>query len=102
MTSPQSELVGAGKSVLVGPVHYADLCPEGRQLLLEAGFTLIENPGERPYTFEDMEPYLGTIDAVIAGVEVWDEKVFSLAPNLRAIGRLGVGLDNLDLDAAAA
>jgi D-3-phosphoglycerate dehydrogenase len=102
MTSQQSELVGSGRSVLVGPVRYAELCPEGRQMLLDAGFTLIENPSERPYTFEDMEPYLGTVDAVIAGVEVWDEKVFAVTPNLRAIGRLGVGLDNLDLEAAAA
>lgn len=102
MNSHHPEPVGEGKNVLVGPVRYSELCPEGRQLLLDAGFTLIENPSERPYTFEDMLPYLGTTHAAVAGVELWNEQVFNLAPGLRAIGRLGVGLDNVDLDAAAA
>jgi D-3-phosphoglycerate dehydrogenase len=102
MTAPQTGPVGAGKSILIGPVRYAELCPDGRELLLDAGFSLIENPGERPYTFEDMVPYLGQIHGAVAGVELWNEQVLGLAPNLRAIGRLGVGLDNLDLDAAAA
>lgn len=102
MTLPPTDSVGSGKSVLVGPVRYEELCPDGRQLLLDAGFTLIENPSERPYTFEDMLPYLGQVDAAVAGVELWNEQALALAPNLRAIGRLGVGLDNVDLDAAAA
>lgn len=89
------------KGVLVGPVRYEALCAAGRRLLIDAGFNLIENPGERPYEAADMAPFLPQIEAAISGVEVWDEETLALAPNLRVIARLGVGLDNVDLEAAA-
>jgi D-3-phosphoglycerate dehydrogenase len=94
--------VGAGKTVVVGPVHYEQLCEAGRTLLLEAGFTLDENLGALPYEFSDLEPRLATADAAISGVELWNQRVFDAAPNLKIISRLGVGLDNIDLPAARA
>lgn len=46
---------------------------------------------------------LETADAVIAGaVRRWDGAACSLGPNLRVISRLGVGYDNVDVDAADA
>lgn len=39
-------------------------------------------------------------DAVIAGTEPFTKKVLESAPNLRVISRVGVGLDNIDMDAA--
>jgi D-3-phosphoglycerate dehydrogenase / 2-oxoglutarate reductase len=98
----QTTTVGSGKQVLVGPVRYGALCAAGHRLLVNAGFDLIENASERPYEFPDLVPHLPHIDAVIGGVEVWDEKAIALAPRLRIIARLGVGLDNIDLEAAAA
>ena len=39
-------------------------------------------------------------EAVIAGTERFGKNVFSASPDLRIISRVGVGIDNIDLDAA--
>jgi D-3-phosphoglycerate dehydrogenase len=94
--------VGADRHILVGPVHYRKLCPAGRRLLEDAGFTLLENESTRPWTGADLAPLLGRADAAICGVEEYSREILEQAPRLRVIARLGVGLDNIDLDAARA
>ena len=39
-------------------------------------------------------------DAAIVGCDIWDETILSKAEKLKAIARFGVGIDNLDLEAA--
>lgn len=95
-TSP----IGAGRTVIVGPVRYPELCASGRTLLLEHGFTLVENDSTVPWTPEQLHDLIATADAAVAGVEVYDAEALSRAPRLQIISRLGVGLDNIDLDAA--
>lgn len=94
--------VGAGHTVIVGAVRYAELCSAGRQLLLDTGFSLIENETTVPWTADDMASLLPLASAAICGVEVYDEASFAAAPQLKIISRLGVGLDNIDLPAARA
>ncbi len=50
---------------------------------------------------EDLVAQVGDADALIirSGVKITPE-VFAAAPNLKAIARAGVGVDNIDLDAA--
>ena len=62
-----------------------------QKLLEESGCKIIENPYGRPYTFEELKAIVGDIDAVVCGVDTWDEAVFALAPRLKAIARFGVG-----------
>jgi D-3-phosphoglycerate dehydrogenase / 2-oxoglutarate reductase len=90
---------GAGRTVLVGPVRYAELCSDGRDMLIKEGFDLVENPASTPYTYAELPDLLRTAHAAVAGVEVYDEDVLAAAPRLKVIARLGVGLDNIDLDA---
>jgi D-3-phosphoglycerate dehydrogenase len=90
---------GAGRTVLVGPVRYAELCSDGRDMLIKEGFDLVENPASTPYTHAELPDLLRTAHAAVAGVEVYDEDVLAAAPRLKVIARLGVGLDNIDLDA---
>jgi D-3-phosphoglycerate dehydrogenase len=91
---------GAGKTVIVGAVRYAELCGSGRDLLVRNGFRLIENDSTVPWTPEQIGAVIGTADAAVAGVEVYDASVMARAERLRIISRLGVGLDNVDLAAA--
>lgn len=92
-----SSPVGHGHSVIVGPVRYAELCPAGRALLVENGFTLVENNRSTPWTAADLTPLLSTASASVCGVEVFDRDIIAAAPGLKIISRLGVGLDNIDL-----
>ncbi|MFB4352404.1 phosphoglycerate dehydrogenase [Microbacterium sp. LS_15] len=94
--------VGAGRTVIVGAVRYAELCGRGRQLLLDNGFTLVENETTVPWTAAQLRSHVGAADAAVAGVEVFDAAALAAAPALRIISRLGVGLDNVDLPAARA
>ena len=86
--------------VLVTATNYSRYCQAGKKILEDAGCEIIENPHGRPYTYEELCGIVGEIDGVVAGVDTWNEDVFRLAPNLKAIARFGVGVDNIDLNAA--
>lgn len=85
------------KKVLVTATNYSLLCPEAKKLLEEGGCEIIENRVGRPHTFEELVPLVADIDGVVAGVDMWDEAVFRLAPKLKVIARFGVGVDNIDV-----
>lgn len=40
------------------------------------------------------------MDGVIVGVDTWNEEIFQSAPKLKCLARFGVGVDNIDLNAA--
>lgn len=44
---------------------------------------------------------LSGVDAVLAGLDRFDESVFARTPRLRVVARYGAGVDNVDLAAAA-
>ena len=52
-------------------------------------------------TREQLLPFLGDIDALIAGGERMSPDLFALAPKLRVIARTGVGYDLIDVAAAS-
>ncbi|MDQ4213498.1 phosphoglycerate dehydrogenase [Microbacterium capsulatum] len=95
--SGTSEPIGAGRTVIVGAVRYAELCGRGRQLLVDNGFTLVENETTVPWAADELQALIGAADAAVAGVEVFDADALARTESLRIISRLGVGLDNVDL-----
>jgi D-3-phosphoglycerate dehydrogenase len=88
------------KTILVTATNYSALCLEAKALLEGAGCRVIENEHGRPLTFEEIKPLAPEIDAVVAGVDTWNEAIFAIAPRLKAIARFGVGVDNIDVAAA--
>ncbi|WP_228552289.1 phosphoglycerate dehydrogenase [Gracilibacillus salitolerans] len=86
--------------VLVTATNYSTLCAEAKQLLEQNGCEVVENPHDRPMTFNELKEVVSDIDAVVAGVDTWNEEVFRLAPRLKVISRFGVGVDNIDLEKA--
>ncbi|MBT9607938.1 phosphoglycerate dehydrogenase [Microbacterium sp.] len=97
--TPATSSIGHGRTVIVGPVRYAELCGTGRRMLLDHGFTLVENESTVPWTQAELHELLQGADAAVAGVEVYDAEALQHADRLQIISRLGVGLDNIDLDA---
>ena len=87
------------KVVLIGATNYGENCKIGKELLERHGFSVIENPYQRPLTKMEQKKYLSEICAVSSGNEVWDREMISKAPNLKIISRFGVGYDNIDVEA---
>jgi phosphoglycerate dehydrogenase-like enzyme len=54
-----------------------------------------------PFGPDELTEILGGVDAVLAGLDRFDESVFSRTPELRVVVRYGSGVDNVDLAAAA-
>ncbi len=86
--------------VLVTATNYTRYCSKGKKILTDAGLEVVENPHQRPYTSSELCRIISDIDAVVAGVDRWDEQIFSRASRLKVIARFGVGVDNIDLEAA--
>lgn len=76
------------------------IAPEGVQKLRDAGFEVVEKPGLSP---EELKAEIVDYDALIvrSATKVRAE-IIDAAENLKAIGRAGVGLDNVDREAAEA
>lgn len=88
------------KNVLVTATNYSALCAEGKKLFEDSGWNVIENPFGRPMTFDELKTRVGEVDAVVVGVDTWNEDVFKLAPRLKVMSRFGVGVDNIDVETA--
>lgn len=89
-----------GKKVLVTATNYSALCQDAKKELEAQGLTVIENPYDRPMTAEELTDCIPDVDAVIAGVDTWNESVFQMAKRLKVIARFGVGIDNIDVKKA--
>ena len=105
-TTPRGRITGRGletcamsKTILVtGP----DLDPAAARLAAEAGYDLVHTP---PYAdgtvIADLLRETGAV-AIVSRMGRLDAAVMDAGPGLRAISKHGVGVDNIDLDAAGA
>src|SRR5713226_7962658 len=87
--------------VLVGTEIFATV-EEPAALLEAAGFEIRLNPYNRRLVPEDYSEVLEDVDYVLAGLEPYHGPTFERFPQLRVISRIGIGLDSVDLEAAAA
>lgn len=88
--------------ILVSASHFDTLCMDAWKLLEENGHEVIyDNTRSFPaYSFEELKELIGDIDAAIIGMDKYTEDVFKLAKKLKAVAKFGVGVDNIDLEAA--
>jgi D-3-phosphoglycerate dehydrogenase / 2-oxoglutarate reductase len=86
---------------LITTVPFADKNRLPLEQLESAGIEYLINPlGRRLKESELAEMAVG-FDVLIAGTEPITEQVFSRAPSIRHVSRVGIGLDSVDLLAAA-
>lgn len=88
-------------TVAIGVSSFGAADPAPRELLAGAGARLVENPHGRTLKEDEVAELLREADALVAGTEPLTAEVLDSAPRLRAISRVGVGTDNVDLAAAA-
>lgn len=91
-------------AILVTTSTFGKLDTTPRERLEQAGFRVVLNPHERKLTEAEVTALLSEHDPVglIAGVEPLTAAAMKTAPRLKAIARAGIGMDNVDQDAAKA
>lgn len=89
------------KKVLVSASYFDTLCRDAWNLLEENGLEVIFDPAKPfpAYTTEEIAqlPDREDIAAALIGMDDFrDEKKYQLLPNLKAVAKFGVGVDNID------
>jgi D-3-phosphoglycerate dehydrogenase len=87
--------------IAIGPSSFAEADPAPLELLRSAGCEILPNPYGRRLTEDETITLLAEADGLIAGLEPLNRKVLSAAtPRLKALARVGIGMDNVDIPAA--
>lgn len=90
----------SGYKVLVTPRSFGRGDPAVFDLLTDAGVTVVRNDTGAMLSVEGMQERIRDCAGVIVGVDPLDDAVMAAAPGLRAIAKYGIGMDNIDLEAA--
>lgn len=69
-------------------------------ILKENGFEIINNPYGRKLTEEEVIELAKGCVGIVAGVEPLTPRVMDALPDLKCISRVGVGMDNVDIEYA--
>jgi len=85
--------------VYVTAKSFGKVVPDGLKIL-EKVAEIKRNPYNRLMTEEELTQSLKDIDAVVLGIDKCSRKVIASLERVKVIGRHGVGLDNVDLEAA--
>jgi D-3-phosphoglycerate dehydrogenase len=70
------------------------------ETLKKAGYTPVLNPYNRKLEFDEFAELVHDVVGLIAGTEKITEDLLQRAKYLKVISRYGIGLDNIDLEAA--
>ncbi len=88
--------------VLVTPTSYGKHEPALIRALEACVGRISWNPTGKPLASAQLQPLLADVDGFIAGLDAIDAAALAAAPHLRVVARYGVGVDNVDLEAARA
>jgi D-3-phosphoglycerate dehydrogenase len=86
--------------ILITSTSFNKVDPLPRERLIQYGCEIVDNPFNRPLKENDLIPLLEDVDGVIAGLDEYSRKAISSSKKLKVISRYGVGLDNINLEAA--
>lgn len=86
--------------VLTSPSSMGQCGSEPFDLLRENGYEVINNPYGRKLTEDEVIELAKECVGIVAGVEPLTPRVMDALPNLKCISRVGVGMDNVDLEYA--
>ena len=86
--------------VAIGSSSFAEGGTAPLDMLKAHGIEVVPNPLGRRMTEDELSAHIVGCDGLIAGLEPLTREVLSTTSKLRAIARIGVGLDTVDLAAA--
>lgn len=94
--------VPSERRVLVTTIPFGEADPAPLKDLAALGASVVVNPLGRKLAEADLAKLIPEFGILVAGTEPVTEDVMALAPHLRLISRVGIGLDSVDLAAARA
>ena len=86
--------------ILTSPSSIGQVGPEPFYLLKANRFEIINNPYGRKLTEDEVIELAKDCIGIVAGVEPLTARVMDALPHLKCISRVGVGMDNVDLEYA--
>ena len=86
------------KKILIAPTTFSQFSLRPIEYIEKAGFQIIKNNKERKLSFQELKEMLDQAVGVIAGTEEYSKEILSQNNSLKVISRLGVGLDNIDME----
>jgi D-3-phosphoglycerate dehydrogenase len=86
--------------VAIGPSSFAAVDKTPLNILEEYGLKIIPNPFKRKLSQTEIIVQLKEAEGLIAGLEPLNREVLESATQLKAIARVGIGMDNVDQTAA--
>jgi len=86
--------------VLTSPSSFGQISRVPVEILEKSGFKIVNNPFGRKLSEEEVIENAKDCIGIVAGVEPLTKKVMDALPQLKCISRVGVGMDNVDLDYA--
>ena len=87
-------------NIYISPSSFGEGDPLPLKMLKDAGMTVQVNPYKRRLSPDECMSFYKDIDGLIAGTEPLTAAVLESAKNLKVISRCGVGMENIDLEAA--
>lgn len=83
-------------TVAIATSSFAQADPEPRIMLEKAGVTIKDNPVGRKLTQDEIIEHLQGVHGLLAGLEPLNREVLASANDLKALARVGIGMDNVD------
>jgi D-3-phosphoglycerate dehydrogenase / 2-oxoglutarate reductase len=84
--------------VAIGPSSFAEVDRSPLDMLSKAGIEVRHNPFNRRLNEDETIELLRDADGLIAGLEPLNQKVLISSHKLKAIARVGIGTENIDLE----
>lgn len=86
--------------IAIGPSSFAAVDRAPLERLESAGITVRGNPFGRRLDEQEIIAHLKGVDGLLAGLEPLNRNVLSASTGLKAVARVGIGMTNVDQDAA--
>ncbi|HVX52677.1 MAG TPA: phosphoglycerate dehydrogenase [Chitinophagaceae bacterium] len=86
--------------VLTSPSSFGQISKKPFDILTSNGYDYINNPFGRKLTEDEVIELSANCIGIVAGVEPLTARVMDALPDLKVISRVGIGMDNVDLEYA--
>jgi len=86
--------------ILITPRSFASISKKPMEMLKGKGYEIVKNETGKPLNNKEMSVLIEDVDGIIIGIDDLNAGIIKQAHNLNVISKYGVGVDNIDIEAA--